>query len=109
MCWEWFSEADHRDRSFEALEHWLRDEAPSKSRQFVPLKSVRPVTVADVCLAELEMSVELPWDLRRLLLEFGDVGQAFFADSLLTKRRYTSGMWKWSSQREFNSLEVRAE
>jgi hypothetical protein len=46
---------------------------------------------------EAEAGIRLPPDLRRLLLEIGDVGQAIFSVPLLHVRAVCKGDWLWTS------------
>jgi hypothetical protein len=92
--------SEARDVAFDALGAWLRGGwrwSDRQSRQLRALVGVTPVLWRKLYEFEEKARVALPADLRRLLLEVGDVGQALFGSPFLTVANVTDGLesWQW--------------
>jgi hypothetical protein len=82
-CLEWYLGC--RDIAFDKLEAWLADgwkRDPFASPQFEWLDFITPLPLLSVVGMEERLGARLPADLRRVLLEVGDVGMALFDSAL---------------------------
>lgn len=104
-CREWF--LHHRDADFEKLEAWLyggweEEKGGRCPGSFGYLYELRPVPLSTVMDMETDLGgVRLPADLRRLLLEIGDVGHAVIGRDL-TNSFLFAGEWPYTDSSEVN-------
>jgi hypothetical protein len=111
--WGCFSEDkwsdERRTQCFDDLGVWLRSGwkslPPWKIGSLQRLSSVEPkVSLAALHQYEDRVGMILPLDLRRLLLEVGDVGTALFGVPLLWKEALLAGPWLNPSEEPFTEL-----
>jgi hypothetical protein len=95
----WHVSVHPRDECFDALSKWLRggwaSEMPDIAASRV-LPRVKPVSLSDLLEFEKAAKTFLALDLRRLILEVGDVGEALFAVKLMSQCNVIPGQWLWS-------------
>ena len=100
-----------RDDAMDALARWLgagggwTEDAADWRRPayYCHLRDVSPVPLRAVLGMEGRLGQRLPSDLRRVLLEIGDIGMAVFGDALMhAPVHQLPGVWEWTSRRTFN-------
>jgi hypothetical protein len=89
-----------RDKMFERLGMWCRKGwkslGPAWIRCFQSLSEAIGVPLDSVCRLQEQLGVALPGDLRRLLLEVGDVGVPLFGIPLIqSPPLWDPGQWLW--------------
>jgi len=91
-----------RDVYFDALKQWLGggwETCPHANPRLRHLRGLVPKTADEVESMEAEFGGRFPVDLRRTLLEVGDVGPALFREPLSALQVHP-GEWRWTASHE---------
>ncbi len=99
----WYLHDHHRDDSFHKLRQWVCTEKMGghstvrRRHSYRHFASMGRASLKQVLGAERQIKCRLPADLRRVLLEIGDVGEAFFGRSILSFDAVFKGQWQLTS------------